>query len=85
MKGSGLKFYIEILRTIFCIDFSVMDAICETIPVKKWEKKMIKYYLFYFFYCFFFSSYKMFDSKMHIKISFQKCKATWMYNDVRQQ
>lgn len=35
MKGSGLKFYIEIIRTIFCIDTSVMDAICENIPVKK--------------------------------------------------
>lgn len=38
MEGSGLKFYIEITRTIFCIDTSVMDAICENIPVKKWKK-----------------------------------------------
>lgn len=77
MKGPGLKFYIEIIRTFFCIDVSVMDAICETIPVKKWKKKndlilfILPVFLLLFF---FFSSYKMFDSKMHIKISFQKWK-----------
>lgn len=66
MKGLGLKFYIEIIRIFFCIDVLVMDVICEIILVKKWKKKWLN--IIYFIG--FFLSYKMFDSKMYIKILF---------------
>lgn len=79
MKGPGLKFYIEIIRTFFCIDVSVIDAIGEIIPVKKWKKKWfnIIYFTGISFIVFFFQVIKCLIAKCTLKFHFksENCEA----------